>query len=30
MMDVLKEFGIKSRIEHEDYRQSLTNLAGVW
>lgn len=30
MMDVLKEFGSKSRIEHEDYRQSLTNLAGAW
>ena len=30
MMDVLKGFGIKSRIEHEDYRQSLTNLARVW
>jgi predicted HTH domain antitoxin len=30
MMDVLKEFGIKSRIEHEDYRQSLSNLGAVW
>lgn len=30
MMDVLKKFGVKSRIEHEDFRQSLTNLAGVW
>jgi predicted HTH domain antitoxin len=30
MLDLLKEFGVKSRIEHEDYRQSLANLARVW
>jgi predicted HTH domain antitoxin len=30
MMTVLKEFGVRSRIEHEDYRQSLDHLAKVW
>jgi len=30
MMSLLREFGIKSRIEQEDYRQSLVNLARVW
>jgi hypothetical protein len=30
MMTVLKEFGVRSRIEHEDYRQSLKHLAKVW
>ena len=30
MMTVLKEFGVRSRIEHEDYRQSLDHLANVW
>ncbi len=30
MMTVLGEFGVRSIIEQEDYRQSLTNLAKVW
>jgi predicted HTH domain antitoxin len=30
MMTALKEFGVRSRIEHEDYRQSLDYLAKVW
>jgi predicted HTH domain antitoxin len=30
MMTVLSEFGVRSRIEKEDYRQSLANLAKVW
>lgn len=30
MMDLLAEFGVRSRIEEEDYRQSLANLTKVW
>jgi predicted HTH domain antitoxin len=30
MMTVLEEFGVQSRIEQEDYRQSLEHLAKVW
>ena len=30
MMTALKEFGVRSRIEHEDYRQSIDHLAKVW
>jgi predicted HTH domain antitoxin len=30
MMTLLAEFGVRSRIDQEDYRQSLTNLAKVW
>jgi hypothetical protein len=30
MMTVLTEFGVRSRIEQEDYRQSVENLARVW
>jgi predicted HTH domain antitoxin len=30
MMTVLREFGVKSKIDQEDYRQSLENLAKVW
>ncbi len=30
MMTILAEFGVKSRIEKEDYLQRLQNLAGVW
>jgi predicted HTH domain antitoxin len=30
MRTVLQEFGIESRIEKEDYRQALQNLASVW
>ncbi|MGD0730591.1 MAG: UPF0175 family protein [Terracidiphilus sp.] len=30
MMTVLKDFGVRSRIEQEDYRQSLGHLANVW
>ncbi len=30
MMTVLSEFGVRSRIEKEDYRQSVENLAKVW
>lgn len=30
MMTVLEEFGVQSRIEQEDYRQSLAHLAKVW
>lgn len=30
MMTILAEFGVKSRIEKEDYLQGLQNLAGVW
>lgn len=30
MMTVLGEFGVRSKIEQEDYRQSLTNLAKFW
>jgi predicted HTH domain antitoxin len=30
MMTLLGEFGVRSRIDLEDYRQSLANLAKVW
>lgn len=30
MMTLLGEFGVQSRIDQDDYRQSLTNLAKVW
>jgi predicted HTH domain antitoxin len=30
MMTVLTEFGVKSRIEKEDYLQGLHNLAKTW
>jgi predicted HTH domain antitoxin len=30
MMTLLGEFGVRSRIEQADYRQSLANLAKVW
>jgi predicted HTH domain antitoxin len=30
MMTLLGEFGVSSRIDQEDYRQSLASLAKVW
>ncbi|MFZ1084883.1 MAG: UPF0175 family protein [Terracidiphilus sp.] len=30
LMTLLGEFGVHSRIDQEDYRQSLANLAKVW
>jgi predicted HTH domain antitoxin len=30
MMTLLGEFGVRSRIDREDYHQSLANLAKVW
>ena len=30
MMTLLREFGVRSRIDHEDYRQGLENLANLW
>lgn len=30
MMTLLGEFGVRIRIDQEDYRQSLKNLAKVW
>lgn len=30
MMTLLGEFGIRIRVDQEDYRQSLENLAKVW
>ena len=30
MMTVLGEFGVRARIDQEDYRQSLENLSKVW
>lgn len=30
MMTILSEFGVESRIEEEDYRQSLKNLRQAW
>lgn len=30
MMTLLGEFGVRSRIDREDYRQSLANLTKVW
>jgi len=29
-MTLLGEFGVHSRIDLEEYRQSLANLANVW
>ncbi len=30
MITLLSEFGVRSRIDQEDYQQSLANLAKVW
>jgi predicted HTH domain antitoxin len=30
MMTLLGEFGVRSRVDREDYRQSLESLAKVW
>ena len=30
MMTVLREFGVRSKIDQDDYRQSLANLTKVW
>jgi predicted HTH domain antitoxin len=30
MLTLLGEFGVRSRIDQEDYRQSLANLEKVW
>ncbi len=30
MMTLLTEFGVESRIEEDDYRQGLKNLAKAW
>ena len=30
MMTILGEFGVRTRIDQEDYRHSLENLAKVW
>jgi predicted HTH domain antitoxin len=30
MMTLLGEFGVRAKIDQEDYRQSLENLAKVW
>lgn len=30
MMSVLGEFGVRSKIDQDDYRQSLANLTKVW
>lgn len=30
LMTILSEFGVESRIEKEDYLQSLQNLSKVW
>jgi predicted HTH domain antitoxin len=30
MMDLLGQFGVRSTIDREDYRQGLANLAKVW
>jgi predicted HTH domain antitoxin len=30
MMTLLGEFGVRSRIDRDDYRQSLESLAKVW
>lgn len=30
MMTPLEEFGVRARLDQEDYRQSLKNLAEVW
>ena len=30
MITLLEEFGVRSRIDREDYRHSLANLAKLW
>ena len=30
MMNLLKEFGVRSTVDQDDYRQGLANLAKVW
>lgn len=30
MMTLLEEYGVRTRIEREDYRESLENLSKVW
>ena len=30
MMSLLGEFGVRAKIDQEDYRQSLENLAKIW
>jgi predicted HTH domain antitoxin len=30
LMTLLEEFGVQSRIDQEDYRQGLANLAAIW
>ena len=30
LMVLFEEFGVQARIDEDDYRQSLTNLAKVW
>jgi len=30
MMTLLAEFGVESRIDHDDYLQGLKNLANAW
>lgn len=30
MMTLLGEFGVRSRIDQDDYRQSLSNLTKIW
>jgi predicted HTH domain antitoxin len=30
MMDLLADFGVRSTVDPEDYRRSLSNLAKVW
>jgi predicted HTH domain antitoxin len=30
MMTLLEEFGVRSQIDDDDYRQSLANLSKVW
>lgn len=30
LMTLLQQFGVRSRIDQDDYRQSLSNLAKVW
>ena len=30
MIEILASYGIKSNLEHEDYRQGLENLRKVW
>jgi len=30
MMNLLEDFGVRSTVDQEDYRQGLANLAKVW